>query len=114
MVSSDAALLEQICRNDIPRGVTISANGFYGAQGRQLRLPLADPQLNQKIMQFDYNGQRITNFEMESAVVAGLSALLGHRAMTVCSIIAGRVNKEVNSSYADSFQALIQTVLERI
>ena len=114
VVSSDAALLEQICRNDIPRGVTISANGFYGAQGRQLRLPLADPQLNQKIMQFDYNGQRITNFEMESGVVAGLSALLGHRAMTVCSIIAGRVNKEVNSSYADSFQALIQTVLERI
>lgn len=114
VVSADPSLIEQITRNDILRGVTIAANGFYGPQGRELRLPLADPKLNKKIEAFDYNGQKITNFEMESSSLAGLAALMGHRAMTVCCIIAGRVDKDMNTSYKGSLTRLIETVLERI
>ena len=96
------------------KGITLTANGFYGPQGRKLRLPLADPDLNRKIEAFEWNGRKITNFEMESAALAGLAALMGHRAMTVCCIIAGRVAKDMNTSYQDSLSGLIQTVLERI
>ena len=114
VVSADPSLLLQICGDDILRGTTIAANGFYGPQGRKLRLPLADPDLNRKIEAFEWNGRKITNFEMESAALAGLAALMGHRAMTVCCIIAGRVAKDMNTSYQDSLSGLIQTVLERI
>lgn len=114
VVSADHSLIEQITRNDIIRGVTIAANGFYGPQGRKLRLPLADPDLNSKIETFNYNGSHITNFEMESSSLAGLSALMGHRAMTVCCIIAGRVNQDMNTEYKGSILNLIETVLDRI
>ena len=114
VVSADPSLIEQITQGDIIRGVTIAANGFYGPQGRQLRLPLADPGLNRKIEAFDFNGSRITNFEMESSSLAGLSALMGHRAMTVCCIIAGRVAKDMNTEYKGSMTGLIETVLDRI
>lgn len=114
VVSADPSLLQQICGDDILRGTTIAANGFYGPQGRKLRLPLADPDLNRKIEAFEWNGLKINNFEMESAALAGLAALMGHRAMTVCCIIAGRVAKDMNTSYQDSLSGLIQTVLERI
>ena len=114
VVSADPSLIEQITQGDIIRGVTIAANGFYGPQGRQLRLPLADPELNRKIEAFDFNGSRITNFEMESSSLAGLSALMGHRAMTVCCIIAGRVTKDMNTEYKGSITGLIETVLDRI
>lgn len=114
VVSADPSLIEQITRDDIILGVTIAANGFYGPQGRQLRLPLADPGLNAKIEAFDYNGSRITNFKMESSSLAGLSALMGHRAMTVCCIIAGRIAKEMNTEYKGSMTGLIETVLDRI
>ncbi|EJW90047.1 phosphorylase family protein, partial [gut metagenome] len=99
---------------DIVRGTTIAANGFYGPQGRELRLPLADPQLNKKIEAFDHNGRKITNFEMESSSLAGLAALMGHRAMTVCCIIAGRVSHQMNTNYKGSLEGLIKLVLERI
>ncbi|CAK7076216.1 MAG: Uridine phosphorylase [Parabacteroides sp.] len=114
VVSADSSLIEQITQNDILRGITIAANGFYGPQGRKLRLPLADPQLNEKIEAFHYNGRQITNFEMESSSLAGLSALMGHRAMTVCCIIAGRVAKDMNTEYKGSITGLIETVLDRI
>lgn len=114
VVSADHSLIEQITGNDIIRGVTIAANGFYGPQGRELRLPLADPKLNEKIEAFDYNGRQITNFEMESSSLAGLAALMGHRAMTVCCIIAGRVDKNMNTNYKGSLTGLIETVLDRI
>lgn len=114
VVSADVSLVEQITENDIIRGVTIAANGFYGPQGRTLRLPLYDPELNKKIELFDYDGFRITNFEMESSSLAGLAALMGHRAMTVCCIIAGRVDKNMNTSYKGSMQNLINMVLDRI
>lgn len=114
VVSADPELVEQITRDDIIRGVTIAANGFYGPQGRELRLPLADPELNKKIEAFSYLGRRITNFEMESSSLAGLAALMGHRAMTLCCIIAGRVDKNMNTDYKSSLTGLIQTVLDRI
>jgi uridine phosphorylase len=114
VVPANAELLEQITQSDIIRGNTVATNGFYGAQGRYLRLPLADPELNRKIEAFNYNGSQITNFEMESAALAGLAALMGHRALTVCCIIAGRVAKEMNTDYKDSLTGLIEKVLERI
>lgn len=113
-VASDASLLEQIAGNDLVRGLTIAANGFYGPQGRELRLPLADPELNRKIEAFEYEGSRITNFEMESSALAGLSRLMGHRALTVCCIIAGRVQLNAEVNYTDSVMALVRRVFERI
>ena len=114
VVKADPSLMEQITQDDMLRGMTIAANGFYGPQGRQLRLPLADPQLNQKIQAFDYEGHQITNYEMESSALAGLAAMMGHRAMTVCCIIAGRVDKNMNTDYASALDNLIDTVVERI
>lgn len=115
VVSADPELVEQITRDsNIVRGVTIAANGFYGPQGRELRLPLADPELNKKIEAFNYQGRQITNFEMESSSLAGLAALMGHRAMTVCCIIAGRVDKNMNTEYKGAMTGLIQTVLDHI
>lgn len=114
VVSADHSLIEQITGNDIIRGVTIAANGFYGPQGRELRLPLADPKLNEKIESFSFNERKITNFEMESSSLAGLAALMGHRAMTVCCIIAGRVDKNMNTDYKGTLTGLIEKVLERI
>lgn len=114
VVSADASLTEQIAGNDMVRGLTIAANGFYGPQGRELRLSLTDPELNRKIEAFEYNGRRITNFEMESSALAGLGTLLGHRAVTVCCIIAGRLEKQVNVSYKDRVMELVRLVLARI
>lgn len=99
---------------DIVHGCTIACNGFYAPQGRRLRGKLADPDLNQKVMAFEHEGRRITNFEMESSALAGLAAILGHRALTVCTIIAGRKSENMNTSYKDSLSNLIETVLDRI
>jgi len=114
VVSADPSLLEQITKDDIIRGATIATNGFYGAQGRQLRLPLFDPKLNEKIEAFEYKSKKITNFEMESASLTSLAALMGHRSVTVCCIIAGRVDKNMNTEYKGSLTGLIETVLDRI
>ena len=114
VVSSDASLLAQIVCDDILCGTTIAANGFYGPQGREIRLSLSDSLLNQKIEAFDYNGRKITNYEMESSALAGLSALMGHKAMTVCCIIAGRIDKSMNTEYQSSLPELIEKVLDRI
>lgn len=99
---------------DMIKGVTISAIGFYGPQGRYVRLPLANPDLNSKIESFEFRGDVITNYEMESAPLAGLSKLMGHQAMTVCTIIANRLAGDSNSNYKGSIEELIKTVLERI
>jgi len=114
VVSADTSLIEQISQDDILRGVTIAANGFYAPQGRELRLPLADPLLNSKIEAFEYNNRKITNYEMESSALAGLAAMMGHRAMTVCCIIAGRVDKNMNTDYKNSLPVLIEKVLNRL
>lgn len=114
VVDSDAELVEKIGKDDMLRGVTISANGFYGPQGRELRLPLADPNLNDKIEEFRFGNYKITNYEMESSAIAGLAKLMGHRAMTVCCIIANRRVEAANTDYKPYIEKLVQTVLERI
>ena len=114
VVDADAELVEQIGRDDMVRGNTISAVGFYGPQGRELRLPLSNPNLNRRIEEFEHHGRRITNYEMESAPLAGLGRLMGHRCMTVCSIIANRFKTEANPNYTQGIRDLIATVLERI
>lgn len=114
VVSADAELLERIARTDMVRGVTIACGGFFGPQGRELRIPLADPLQNDKIMAYQYSGERITNFEMESSAVAGLSRLLGHKALTCCLVIANRVAGRANPNYKNSIDTLIRLVLDRI
>lgn len=114
VVSADRELVERIGQNDVPMGVTVTANGFYGPQGRVLRLPLAKPEINPLLESFRYGPYRITNYEMESSAVAGLSALLGHKAITVCLVIANRVAQEVKTDYQTALRALIQKVLERL
>ena len=113
VVSADEGLIDQI-GYDMIKGVTISAIGFYGPQGRYVRLPLADPDLNSKIETFRYEGHSITNYEMESSALAGLSKMMGHKAMTVCAIIANRVALDSNANYKVSTEDLIKIVLERI
>lgn len=114
VVDADAELVNRIGRDDMIKGNTISAVGFYGPQGRELRMPLAHPQLNSLIETFDFNGRKVTNYEMESAPLQGLSLLLGHKAMTVCSIIANRMNHDATPNYKTAIKDLIATVLERI
>lgn len=114
VVASNQELMERITQSDIIRGVTISTGGFFGPQGRRLRIPLADSQQNAKIENFEYQGQRITNFEMESSALAGLARLLGHKATTVCMVIANRVAKKANTGYKSTIDKLIQLVLDRI
>ena len=100
--------------DDTVRGITIACGGFFGPQGRKLRIPLADPELNEKIMTFSHEGLRVTNFEMESSALAGLSLLLGHKATTICMVIANRLAKEANANYKNSIESLIKLVLDRI
>ncbi|MDR2474778.1 MAG: nucleoside phosphorylase [Bacteroidales bacterium] len=114
VVEADAELVARIGRNDITKGITLSANGFYGPQGRVLRLPLNDPDINKKISTFEYDGKKITNYEMESSAVAGLAKLLGHKAVTVCTIIANRLAGNATVRYGGSMEQLIKTVLDRI
>lgn len=114
VVDADPELVSRIGGTDMVRGNTISAVGFYGPQGRELRLPLANPDLNSRIESFQHNGRRITNYEMESAPLQGLGRLMGHKAMTVCSIIANRFNTVANPNYKSGIRDLIATVLDRI
>lgn len=114
VVDADKELVEQIGGSDMVRGNTISAVGFYGPQGRELRLPLANPDLNRRIEEFRFNGRKITNYEMESAPLQGLGRLMGHRAMTVCSIIANRMSHNATPNYKTAIRDLIATVLDRI
>ncbi|MDE6230874.1 MAG: nucleoside phosphorylase [Muribaculaceae bacterium] len=111
---ADSELVEKIGREDMIRGYTIAAVGFYAPQGREVRLKLADPHLNEKIESFRYRGRPITNFEMESACLQGLAKLLGHRAMTVCCIIAERRANNANTDYKPKVKQLVETVLERL
>lgn len=111
---ADAELVEKIGRDDMVRGYTIAAVGFYAPQGRMVRLKLADPNLNEKIESFRFMGRPITNFEMESACLQGMAKLLGHKAMTVCCIIAERRATKANTDYKPKVRKLIETVLERL
>ena len=114
VIDADTDLIGRIAADDMVRGVTIAAGGFFGPQGRELRVPLADPHQNEKIETFEYQGHRITNFEMEGSALAGLARLMGHKAMTVCMVIANRLIQEANTGYKNTIDGLIEKVLERI
>lgn len=114
VIDANKELLNKIASNDMVKGVTIACGGFFGPQGRELRVPLANPNQNKDVMSFEYEGYKITNFEMESSALAGLSKLMGHKALTCCMVIANRVAKEVNSDYKNSIDGLIKLVLNRI
>lgn len=114
VIDANKELIERIAQNDMVRGITIACGGFFGPQGRALRIPLADPEQNTKVESYEYNGLHITNFEMESSAVAGLSRLLGHKAMTCCMVIANRLAKTANASYKNTIDNLVEKVLDRI
>lgn len=113
VVDADAELVARIGKDDMLRGYTIAAVGFYAPQGREVRLKLKDPALNSKIETFLYDNRHVTNFEMESACLQGMARLLGHKAMTVCCIIAQRRAEDANTDYKPSVKRLVETVLQR-
>lgn len=113
-IHANEEMVERIAGGDMVRGITVACGGFFGPQGRKLRVPLADPHQNEKIESFEYDGRRITNFEMESSALAGLARLMGHKATTVCMVIANRVAKEADTGYKNQIDDLIKLVLERI
>jgi len=111
---ADPELINQIAGTEMVKGITIACGGFYGPQGRKLRVPIQDPDQNQKVESFRYDDMKICNFEMESSALAGLSSLMGHRAMTCCMVIANRYAQEMNTGYKNQIDDLIQLVLDRI
>ncbi len=114
VIDAHPELIERIAADDMVRGITVACGGFFGPQGRQLRIPLADPRQNEKIESFSYNGLQITNFEMESSALAGLARLMGHKATTCCMVIANRVAGEADPGYKNKSDDLIQLVIDRI
>ena len=114
VIDADSELADRIAGTDMVRGITVACGGFFGPQGRRLRVPLADPRQNEKIESFEYKGMKITNFEMESSALAGLSRLIGHRAVTCCMVIANRVTRKSDTGYKSHIDDLIKLVLDRI
>lgn len=112
-VDSSDTLYETIAF-DMVEGLTVSAPGFFGPQGRILRLDLQDDELNEKLRRFEFNGQRITNYEMEGSAIYGLSKLMSHNALTICTIIANRYRKEYSSDYKKTVEKMIAVVLDRL
>lgn len=114
VIHADEEMVERIAKDDMVRGVTVACGGFFGPQGRQLRIPLTDPNQNEKIENFEYQGHRITNFEMESSALAGLAKLMGHHATTACMVIANRRAGKADTGYKNHIDDLIKLVLHRI
>lgn len=114
VVDSSSIMVDRIHSEETIKGVTISAPGFYGPQGRIIRLNTVDDGLNDKIAAFRHAGHMITNYEMESSAIAGLSLMLGHEATTVCAIIANRANGTSSPDYKTTIVKLLKYVLERI
>lgn len=100
--------------NEVYKGLTATAGGFYGPQGRVLRLPLQDPDLNKKMDTFSFNGMRITNFEMETSVIYGLSKLLGHHALSLNAIIANRATGQFSKDPKAVVERLIAYTLNKL
>ena len=114
LVNASEELSNKLTGDKYVHGITISSNGFYGPQGRILRLDTADNDLNDKIHTFEYEGRRITNYEMESSALAGLAKMLGHQATTVCLIIANRITKNAISDYHPLMKDLVLDVLNKV
>ena len=113
LVAADETLLELLAPG-MARGITVTATGFYGPQGRRLRLGLDNPRMHDEFQTFEYQGLRITNFEMETSALYGLGRMLGHRCCTVCAVIANRVTKEYSKDYKIAVNQLIKTTLDRL
>jgi len=113
IVKASDDLLSKLA-NGMTSGITATANGFYGPQGRQLRIPLAFPELNHRVENFDYHGLKIVNFEMETSALFALGKVLGHNTLTICDIIANRVSKKFSKDYKASVEKMIRVVLERL
>jgi uridine phosphorylase len=114
VVAASAELVKKLASPQIIQGVTISAPGFYGPQGRVIRLPLNDPHINEKITAFEYQGERITNYEMECSAIYGLAALMGHQAVTVCAIIANRLAGSYSKDYHPVVEKLSRTIIDKL
>lgn len=112
-VKASEKLLKQLAPGCIT-GITATSPGFYGPQGRVLRLNVVDPLMNKKIENFSFRNQQITNFEMESSALYGLSRLMGHEALTICLIIANRVTEEFAGDYQPFMKKLIHQTLDRL
>ena len=112
-VNADSELWEHF-KDSTTEGITIAAPGFYAPQGRYVRLQPADMNLNEKIEAWRYKGRRITNFEMEGSALAGLAALMGHRATTICTIIAQRVAKQAQPDYKPYVEGMIRMALDKL
>lgn len=112
-VNSDDKLWE-LFKDSVTEGITIAAPGFYAPQGRWVRLQPADPELNEKIESFRFEGRRITNFEMEGSALAGLARLMGHRATTMCTIIAQRIAKDACTDYKPFVEKMIRMALDKL
>lgn len=111
-VGSDKELFSKF--TECTPGVTISAPGFFGPQGRVVRLGIIDPEINDKVSAFRHKDKRITNYEMECSALYGLSGLLGHRALTVCTIIANRLRKEYSKGYHERVKEMVEMTLETL
>ncbi|MDA0176579.1 nucleoside phosphorylase [Mesoflavibacter profundi] len=115
IIINNSKTLEQKFESDtIYKGMTATAGGFYGPQGRVLRLPLQDAQLNTKMDTFNYEGYRVTNLEMETSVIYGLSKLLGHNALSLNAIIANRANGTFSKDPKKVVENLIEYTLNKI
>ncbi len=112
-IDADKTLFDHF-RDATVEGITVAAPGFYGPQGRWVRLQPQDVHLNEKIESFDYYGRRITNFEMEGSALAGLAALMGHRAATICTIIAQRVALDACTDYKPFVRGMIAMALDKL
>ncbi len=106
--------LYELFKDSTKEGITIAAPGFYGPQGRWVRIEPADRDLNGKIESFEYSGRRITNFEMESSALAGLAALMGHEAATICTIIAQRIAGDAQTDYKPYVEKMITMALDKL
>lgn len=113
-VSCSETLANKIYSAEIHKGFTATAGGFYGPQGRILRLNIQDADLNKKMDQFDYNGIQITNLEMETAAIYGLSALLGHQAVSLNAIIANRADGTFSKNPYETIDKLINYTLQKL
>jgi uridine phosphorylase len=113
-VSGSEILFSQFKSEKTFSGITLTAPGFYGSQGRVLRMELAIPGFNDSLEKFEFNGQRITNYEMETSALFGYSKLLGHEAMTICLALANRPRKEALKDYQKEMKGLIEYTLDKL
>jgi len=114
IVDADEDLFNKLKSKKTNEGLTISSPGFYGPQGRVLRLGLQNPEINTKIAEFEYKGEKITNYEMESSAIYGLAKMLGHKAVTICAIIANRFTMMFSKDYQLTINELVKYTLERL